>query len=74
MDLMGYLTAEMEVWSAHHLVTNKVALATSHPLGDIAAAFVSIVSEHRKAAACELIKIQKRFGSRDLDVSGKRVD
>jgi hypothetical protein len=69
-DLMGYLTAEMEVWSAHHLVTNNVDLPRSHPLGNTATAFMSIDSKHRRAAGIKLIAIQRKCGSGVLDPPG----
>jgi hypothetical protein len=63
MDLLGQLTAEMQVWTAYHLVDSNTQLPPTFPLADIAAAFQAIDSQYRKAAGIELIAIQRKFGS-----------
>jgi hypothetical protein len=71
-DLMGYLTAEMQVWAAYHLV--DTCLPSTFPLTDITTAFKSIDSQHRKAAGIQLIEIQRECGSGMLDPPDKRKE
>jgi hypothetical protein len=67
MDLLGHLTAEMEVWTAYYFAESDTQVPPTFPWADIAAAFRRIDSKNRKAAGSKLIEIQKKFGAGTVD-------